>query len=92
MVPGRSGDVDGLSSPDFATRQRRQDHRGMDITPQLAIWPVYRGNTKVTVFQQKLQASCSPPGERSPHSHMTHCSQDGLAGVLKGITIPFQNL
>ena len=85
-------DYPRLIPPQEGLLQRGQDHRGMDITPQLAIWPVSGKSTVVTAFQQKLRSSCWPPGGRSPHRHTTPCSEDGLAGVLKGIVILFQDL
>ena len=92
MVSGSPGDVDGLPSPHSTVGELVAEgtgSQGMDITPQLAVWPVSGKSTVVTAFQQKLRSSCWPPGGRSPHRHTTPCSEDGLAGVLKGIVIPF---
>ena len=41
-------------------------------------------------FQTRLQNSSSPHGEAKRLSLTTHCSESGLAGVVKGTLIPFQ--
>uniref|UniRef100_A0A1X7VX84 Uncharacterized protein n=1 Tax=Amphimedon queenslandica TaxID=400682 RepID=A0A1X7VX84_AMPQE len=43
------------------------------------------------VFQAKLQTSFSVHGGQKQISHMTHYSGDGIAGVLMGVPIPFQD-
>jgi len=83
-------DYPRLIPPQENLLQKAQSHRVMDIMPQLAIWPVSRRNTELLAFQQQLQTSCWSPGGRSPHILMTPYSEDGLAGVLRGIMIPFQ--
>ena len=85
-------DYPQLIPPQENLLQKGQSHRGMDITPQLAVWPVSGRDTELLAFQQQLQTSCWPPGGRSPHKLMTPYSEDGLAGVLRGIAIPFQDL
>ena len=45
----------------------------LEVTPPLAVWPISGNTTRVRDFQVRLQPSCYPHGERSRHSHMTHC-------------------
>ena len=59
---------------------------------QLAAWPISGQDSLQREFHQKLQASSSPHGERSLGKLTTHCSESGLAGGLKGISIPFQEM
>ena len=42
-------------------------------------------------LQTMLLSSCLGPGEPNRHSRMIHISESGLAGVLKGVVIPFQD-
>ena len=64
----------------------------MEMVPQLAVWPVSRKDTLVTAFQRRLRNFYSNPGESNQVSTMTHTFRSGLAGVLKGVAIPFQDL
>ena len=43
-------------------------------------------------FQNKLQSLSSTLGDQRLANHMTHYLGDGIAGVLCGVQIPFQNL
>ena len=63
-----------------------------DLSPPLAVWPISGNTTQTRAFLRKLPISSSPPGDRNPHSHMTHSARDGSAGVLNGVVIPFQDL
>jgi len=85
-------DYPQLIPPQESLLQKGQSQREMDITPQLAVWPVSGRNTELLAFQPKLQTSCQPPGGQSPHKLTTPYSNDGLAGVLRRITIPFQSI
>ena len=86
--PVSPGDVDGLPSPHSTTGGLVAEGTGSQrdghnlSTSRLAC---LRESTVVTAFQQ-------PPGGQSPHRHTTPYSEDGLAGVLKGIVILFQDL
>lgn len=57
LVPSTPGDVDDLIPPQEDLLQRGQDHRGMDITPQLAIWPVSGRSMEVTAASELTLAS-----------------------------------
>ena len=63
----------------------------MEMAPQLAVWPVSGNVSRVMAFQTMLLSSCLGPGEPNRHSRMIHISESGLAGVLKGVVIPFQD-
>ena len=63
-----------------------------DVVPQLAVWNISGDNTKSNNFRRKLRSSCSHHGERNPPRHMTHNSENGLAGAVKGVQIPFHAL
>ncbi len=61
----------------------------LEVTPPLDVWPISGNTTRVKDFQARLQPSCYPRGERSRHSHMTHCVRNGSAGVVNGRLIQF---
>ena len=63
-----------------------------ELAPPLAVWPISGNTTLVKDFQEKLQTSSCRHGDRNPHNHMTHCAENGFAGVLNGSLIPFQDL
>lgn len=63
-----------------------------DITPHLAVWPISGRDLLTNKFQLRLQNSSSHHGDRRPEKHMTHFLTSGLAGVSKGISIPFQEI
>ena len=63
-----------------------------NLQPHLAVWHISGQDSLQREFHRRLQASCSPHGGRNPAKHMTHCSESGLAGVLNGISIPFQEM
>ena len=62
------------------------------LTPQLAVWPISGKSSVAAAFQKKLQDCCWPPGGLSQTIPMTHTSENGLAGVLNKVQIPFQAL
>ena len=61
-----------------------------DIVPRLAAWAISGTDSQARAFQRRLQNSSSPHGETRQQSLTTHCSESGLAGVVRGIPIPFQ--
>ena len=63
-----------------------------DIQPHLAVWRISGQDSLQREFRLRLQASCLPHGERSLAERMTRCSASGLAGVLNGTLIPFQEI
>ena len=62
------------------------------IMPQLAVWSISGKALTVKAFQDKLQSLSSTPGDQKLTNHMTHYLGDGIAGVLNGVQIPFQDL
>ena len=62
------------------------------IMPQLAMWSISGRALTVKAFRDKLQSLSSTLGDQKLADHMTHYSGDGIAGVLNGVQIPFQDL
>lgn len=59
---------------------------------QLAAWKVSGKGSLQQGFQNRLLASSPQAGAKVPTQHITLPGRDGSAGVLKGISIPFQHL
>ena len=59
------------------------------IQPQLAAWRISGQSSLHREFLRRLQNYCLPPGGKSQARRTTHCSENGLAGVLNGTLIPF---
>ena len=59
------------------------------IQPQLAAWRISGQSSLHREFLRRLQDYCLPPGGKSQARRTTHCSENGLAGVLNGTLIPF---
>ena len=85
-------DYPHLIPPQESLVQREGVQRISEITPQLAMWLVLGRDTESASFLLKLRTSCSPPVERSPHSHTNPTLASGPAGVRNGVMIPFQDL
>ena len=66
--------------------------KSVPIMPQLAVWSISGKDSMNKVFQAKLQTSSSIHGGQKQTSPMTHYSGDGIAGVLNGVPIHFQDL
>ena len=64
-------------------------HQGI---PQLIAWPISGNPIHQKDFLQRLQISCSPHGDPKQTPIMVPPLPDGLAGVSKGIEIPFRDL
>ena len=62
------------------------------IMPQLAVWSISGRALAVKAFQDKLQSLSSTHGDQKLADHKTHYLGDGIAGVLCGVQIPFQDL
>lgn len=62
-----------------------------EMVPQLAMCPVSGKDSLVAAFQRRLRSSCYNLGKLNQVSLMTHTSRSGLAGVLKEVTILFQD-
>ena len=58
------------------------------IQPQLAAWRISGQSSLHREFLRRL-GYCLPPGGKSQARSTTHCSENGLAGVLNGTLIPF---
>lgn len=63
----------------------------MDLLPQLAVWPISGKSLDVETFQSQLKNSSSHPGEARHPKLTTPILKNGLAGVLNGVAIPFQD-
>ncbi|XP_065890962.1 uncharacterized protein [Dysidea avara] len=71
--------------------QQTSDASRMDLVPQLAVWPISGRSLEVETFQKQLKNSYSLPGEAKHLKPMTHTLRNGWAGVLNGVSIPFQD-
>ena len=60
--------------------QKGKSHKGLDITPQLAVWPVSGRNTELLAFQLKLLTNLQLPIQKN-----------GQVDLLIAIAIPSQN-
>lgn len=85
-------DYPRLIPPQEGLLRRGEERRVTEIIPQLAVWPVSGKDIETVAFLRKLQSSCWPPGGQNPPSPMSPCLENGPAGVLKGVVIPFQVL
>jgi len=64
----------------------------LPLLPQLAVWHISGISSKVRTFQKKLQHSSLSRGGPKQTSLMTRCSENGIAGVLNGLSIHFVDL
>ncbi|XP_065902413.1 uncharacterized protein [Dysidea avara] len=64
----------------------------MPLLPQLAVWHISGISSEVRTFQKKLQHCSSSHGGPKQTSPMTHCLENGIAGVLNGLSIHFLDL
>ena len=64
----------------------------LDIIPILTMWPISGIDSESKTFQRKLRLSSSHHEETKRQSHTTHYSVNGLAGVVKGVPIPFREI
>ena len=62
------------------------------LNPPLAVWSISGNDSTVKAFQAKLQSSSSAHGEQKQTSPMTHSLDTGVAGVINGKQIHFQDL
>ncbi|XP_066305375.1 uncharacterized protein [Branchiostoma lanceolatum] len=69
-----------------------KEHHPLFPRLKLAVWPVSGDSCKVEAFLQELQSSSCQPGERVPLDSINHLGDDGVAGVIAGVSIPFQGL
>ena len=94
--------VDLLPAVDIAHPRAPPDtpDRGFDTTnppnqlpkhtaPAIAAWRISGQSSLHREFLRRLQDYCLPPGGKSQARRTTHCSENGLAGVLNGALIPF---
>ena len=92
MVSCPTQDVERLPLPSLSSggsNAEGEQLRQLEVTPQLAVWPVSGRSSETAAFLQRLQTSCWPPGDQSPHKHMTPCLTSGYAAVVNAIEIPF---
>ena len=62
------------------------------LNSPLAVWSISGKDSTVKAFQAKLQNLSSAHGEQKPISPMTHSLDTGIAGVINGRQIHFQDL
>ena len=60
-----------------------------DIVPQLAVWVISGIDSEAKTFQRRLHNSSWPPDGLKHQSHMTLYLENGYAGAIRGIQIPF---
>ena len=70
----------------------RAQTESIPLDPQLAVWSISGRDSEAKAFQAKLRTSFSNHGGQRQTSHMTHFLGDGIAGVVNGVQIPFQDL
>ena len=78
--------------PDLITTPSGQEFLMYQGIPQLIAWPISGNPIHQKDFLQRLQIPCSPHGEPKQTPIMVPPLPDGLAGVSKGIEIPFRDL
>ena len=61
----------------------------MPLLPQLAVWHILGRSSKTKTFLKKLQHSCSNHREPKQTNLTTRSSENGIAGVLNGVSIHF---
>ncbi len=59
---------------------------------ELAAWKVSRNSTLREEFQRGLQISCWQDGAKAQTPHISQAGVNGVAGVLRGNLIPFQQM
>ena len=59
--------------------------------PQLAAWPVSGNNAEQNTFQKRLLGYSDDYGEEKRHQIMNQSSRNRVAGVRRGIEIPFRD-
>ena len=78
--------------PDLVVMPQGQEFLMQQGVPQLVAWPVSGNPIHHEDFLRKLQTSCLHHGETKLTPIMTPHFQSGLAGVSRGVEIPFQDL
>ena len=63
-----------------------------ELAPPLAVWHISGNTMRTREFREKLPSSSCRRGGGSPPSRMIPSARSGLAGVLSGVLIPFQDL
>ncbi len=61
-------------------------------TPQLAAWPISGKNAEITSFRRKLARSSLARGGKKQINPTTPSLGDGIAGVVDGVPIHFQQM
>ena len=91
------GDASSLTASSQEPQEKRtitrkgvkKPSKEIESQEQLATWITSGDDTKSSYFWRKLQSSCSRHGDRSLPNPMIHNSKNGLAGVVRGVLIPF---
>lgn len=64
----------------------------LGLNPQLAVWSISGRASIVRDFQFRRLSLSSSHGGPKQTSHTIHCLENGIAGVLNGVQIPFLDL
>ena len=81
------------NKPDLVQPTHRVNHvNHPDITPRLAGWTISGIDSEAKNFQKALQPYCLHHGDTKLPKVTTPCVARGLAGVVKGVQIPFQEI
>ena len=78
--------------PDLVVMPQRQEFSMQQGVPQLVAWPISGNPTDHEAFLRRLQTSCLHHGETKLTPIMGPHSLSGLAGVSRGVEIPFRGL
>ena len=78
--------------PDLVVMPQGQEFLMQQGVPQLVAWPISGNPIHHEVFLRRLQTSCLHHGETKLTPTMAPHSLSGLAGVSRGVEIPFQDL
>ena len=78
--------------PDLVVMPQGQEFLMQQGVPQLVTWPISGNPIHHEVFLRRLQTSCLHHGETKLTPTMAPHSLSGLAGVSRGVEIPFQDL
>ena len=78
--------------PDLVVMPQGQEFLMQQGVPQLVAWPISGNPIHHEDFLRRLQTSCLHHGETKLTPTMAPHSLNGLAGVNRGVEIPFQDL
>ena len=94
LVPSATGNVSSRTRPittnpnPHHTDSQSQQTKHSTV-PRLAMWVISGIDLKAKTFQRRVQNFSWPPGRLKHQSHMTPYLENGYAGAIRGIQIPF---